>query len=43
MIAVPAWGWFPPRLIWNASASVPVGFNDRQVASGLTSPTTGVT
>lgn len=25
LIAVPAWSWFPPRLIWNASASVPVG------------------
>lgn len=25
MVAAPAWGWFPPRLIWNASASVPVG------------------
>jgi conjugative transfer signal peptidase TraF len=25
MIAVPAWLRFPPRFIWNASASVPIG------------------
>ena len=25
MLAAPAWGWFPPRLIWNASASVTIG------------------
>ncbi|MBX3576106.1 MAG: S26 family signal peptidase [Rhizobiaceae bacterium] len=25
MVAAPAWGRFPPRLIWNASASAPIG------------------